>query len=511
MNQVDTSLVQALESEIAQFSPQIDISSVGEVIEVGDGIALIQGLQNATMGEILSFPHNLKGLVLNLNVDTIGVILLGDYLQLKQGDKVKPTGQLLSVGASPALIGRVINPLGEPLDGLAELKYDRFMPMEHLAPSVVDREGVNEPLQTGILAIDSMIPIGRGQRELIIGDRSTGKSALALTTIINQKETGVICIYVAIGQKQSFIAQTIATLDKFDALKHTLIVSAAAADSASLQYLAPYAGTAIGEYFATQGKDVLIVFDDLSKHAWAYREVSLLLRRPSGREAYPGDVFYLHSRLLERAVKFSQKNGGGSLTALPIIETQAGDLSAYIPTNVISITDGQIFLDTNMFNAGQRPAIDIGVSVSRVGGAAQLQAIKQVVGSLKIDMAQYRELAAFAQFSSDLDAKTKAKLERGMRITEILKQGWDEPLPVEQQVVLFWAVSHGFLDPVKIDSIRAWKLAYLDSVTSQQAQLLHSIKTEPKLSEAQDKELQKLVTKFNTTHSQFLITTEKET
>jgi F-type H+-transporting ATPase subunit alpha len=501
-------LSKIIESEIKSYLPKIDVQTVGEIIEVGDGIALVEGLADATMGEILEFPHNVRGLVLNLNIDTIGVILLGDYTSLKQGDKVKPTGQLLSIGASSELIGRVINPLGDPLDGLPIPKIDKLMPLEKIAPTVVDREPVKEPLQTGILAVDSMIPIGRGQRELIIGDRSTGKSSMALTSIINQKAGDVLCIYVAIGQKQSFIAQTISTLEKYGAMKHTIIVSASASEPAALQYLAPYAGCAVGEYFAQKGKDVLIVYDDLSKHAWSYREVSLLLRRPSGREAYPGDVFYLHSRLLERAVKFNQKLGGGSLTAIPIIETQAGDLSAYIPTNVISITDGQIFLDTNMFNAGQRPAIDIGISVSRVGGNAQLKSIKQVVGSLKIDMAQFRELAAFAQFSSDLDPKTKAKLERGQRITEILKQGWEEPIPVEQQVVLFWAVSKGYIDQVKLDSIRDWKIAYLEHFVSHHQKLLQLISKEKKLSQAEDNELDKIAAKFNDTHSQFFIETE---
>ncbi len=503
-------IAKALEAEIQQFSPQIDLESQGEVIEVGDGIALVQGLNEARMGEILEFPHGIKGLVLNLNQDSIGVILLGDSNLLMQGDKVKPTGRLLSINASDSLMGRVINPLGEPLDGLAPIKADQYMPLEKIAPIVIDREPVTQPLQTGIMAIDSMIPVGRGQRELIIGDRSTGKSAIALTSIINQKDNGVICVYVAIGQKQSFIAQTISTLEKFKALNHTIIVSAAAADSASLQYLAPYAGCAVAEYFAQKGKDVLIVYDDLSKHAWAYREVSLLLRRPSGREAYPGDVFYLHSRLLERAVKFNQKLGGGSITALPIIETQAGDLSAYIPTNVISITDGQIFLDANMFNAGQRPAIDVGTSVSRVGGSAQLKCIKQVVGSLKIDMAQFRELAAFAQFSSDLDAKTKAKLERGQRITEILKQGWDEPLPVEVQTVIFWAITKGYLDQVVITSVRDWKKAFIEHVVSRHQALLASILAEKKLTEAHESKLQAVVEKFNQTHSQFLITVDDQ-
>lgn len=509
MNQA-LDISEAIEAEIKKYHPQLNVQTVGEILEIGDGIALIQGLHEAVMGEILSFPHGVRGVVLNLNVDTIGVVILGNYALLKQGDPVKPTGRLLTINASESLIGRAINPLGDPLDGLGKIKTGALMPLERIAPGVIDREPVNIPLQTGILAIDSMIPIGRGQRELIIGDRSTGKSAIALTTIINQSSSEVICIYVSIGQKQSFVAQTMATLDKFQALKHSIIVSATANDPAALQYLAPYAGCAVAEYFADKGKDVLIVYDDLSKHAWSYREVSLLLRRPSGREAYPGDIFYLHSRLLERSMKLNQSHGGGSITALPIIETQAGDLSAYIPTNVISITDGQIFLDSNMFNAGQRPAIDIGISVSRVGGAAQRKSIKQVVGSLKIDMAQYRELAAFAQFSSDLDPKTKAKLERGQRITEILKQGWDEPLAVEKQVALFWIVSRGMVDNVKIDLVRDFKDAYLEYLSVHHAKLLKHLAEASSLTDPLEKELKEVTTAFLEKYPQYLINSDAD-
>jgi F-type H+-transporting ATPase subunit alpha len=488
---------------IKSFTRELKPLEEGTVVEYGDGIARISGLAHAQLGEILEFSEGSRGLILNLNKDLIGSIILGDPSSLKVGDTVKTTGLLLSVPASDELLGRVIAPLGEPLDGKPAPKIDKYMPLEKVAPGVIAREPVDTPLQTGIKTIDSMIPIGRGQRELIIGDRATGKSAIALTTIINQKSEDVICIYVAIGQKRSFVAQTINTLQKFGAMDNTIIVSASASDSATLQYLAPYAGCAIGEYFVSKGKNVLIVYDDLSKHAWAYREVSLLLRRPSGREAYPGDVFYLHSRLLERAVKLNKEHGGGSLTALPIIETQAGDLSAYIPTNVISITDGQIFLDTNMFNSGQRPAVDIGISVSRVGGSAQIKAMKQVVGSLKIDMAQFRELAAFSQFASDLDVKTKAQLDRGMRITEILKQGWDEPMPVTHQISLFWAVSNGFIDKIKLEHVKTWEYAFIDLIKTKYGKLLTEIATEKKLSDKMTSELKNICESFNQSHAEW--------
>ncbi|OGV95826.1 F0F1 ATP synthase subunit alpha [Microgenomates group bacterium RBG_16_45_19] len=459
-------------------------TQAGTIIRVGDGIALISGLSEARMSELLLFPGGVRGLVLNLNQDSIGVVILGSDLHLKAGDSVWHTDQQLSIPASKQLLGRVITPLGDPLDGGDPIVPDQIMPLERLAPGVIDRQPVSEPLQTGIKAIDSMIPIGQGQRELIIGDRSTGKSAIVLTTMINQQAENVICIYVAIGQKRSFVAQTIDTLKRFNAMPYSIIVSASASDPAPLQYLAPYAGCAIGEYFAQKGLHALVIYDDLSKHAWAYREMSLLLRRPSGREAYPGDVFYLHSRLLERAVKYSTKQGGGSLTALPIIETQAGDISAYIPTNVISITDGQIFLDTDMFNAGQRPAVNLGISVSRVGGAAQIKAMKQVVGSLKIDMAQFRELAAFAQFSSDLDPQTRSQLERGQRITEILKQGWDEPTPVEDQVAVFHAAATGLIDQVQINLVKTWETKYLAFLHHHHADLLKTIHSQKTLSPA---------------------------
>lgn len=500
-----TPLTARLQAKIAAIQTVPEITEQGSIIEVGDGIAQISGLPHLSLGEIIEFPHQLKGLALNLNADSVGAIIMGETRKLNAGDWAHGTGQLLSIPVSKSLLGRIVSPLGDPLDGLSPIKVDTFAPIEKIAPGVIQREGVNQPLQTGVKAVDSMIPIGLGQRELIIGDRNTGKSALALSTIINQKDSNVICIYVAIGQKQSFVAQTIETLNRFDALKHSIIVSASASDPAALQFLAPYAGCAIGEYFAQKGQNALIIYDDLSKHAWAYREVSLLLRRPSGREAYPGDVFYLHSRLLERAVKYNQKHGGGSLTALPIIETQAGDVSAYIPTNVISITDGQIFLDTDMFNAGQRPAINLGISVSRVGGAAQIKAMKQVVGSLKIDMAQFRELAAFAQFSSDLDPKTKAQLERGQRITEILKQGWDEPLPVSIQIVIFWAISHGFLDQIKISHCKEWEQNLISFLNQKGPSLLTEIISKGQLTSDHEKQLTNILKLFNRSQNHLML------
>lgn len=503
-----TTITKKYQTQLQQINSKVSPEPAGKIIEVGDGIAIVDGLNQVVANEIVSFPNNIKGVALNLNKESVGVIVLGDDQLLKQGDVVKPTGDLLSIGVSDQVLGRVIDSLGNPLDGKQPITVKSRMPLEKIAPGVVDRAPVTQPLQTGVKAIDSMIPIGKGQRELLIGDRSTGKTSIALSTIINQQGQDVICIYVVIGQKRSLVAQTIGFLEKHDALKYTTIVSATASDPASMQYLAPYAGVAIAEYFAAQGKHVLVVYDDLTKHAWAYREVSLLLRRPSGREAYPGDVFYLHSRLLERAVKLSDKKGGGSITALPIIETQAGDVSAYIPTNVISITDGQIFLDTGMFNSGQRPAIDLGISVSRVGGSAQIKAMKQVVGSLKIDMAQFRELAAFAQFSSDLDKKTKAQLERGQRITQILKQGWEEPLPVELQIVVFWAIQHDYLDQVIIDQVKTWEEAFIKYMSEEHKKILTSILKEQKITDELEKELHAAVTKFNQAHQNLMLTTE---
>lgn len=439
---------------------------VGSIISVGDGIATLSGLSNCMMGEILEFPGHVFGLALNLNADTVGAVLLGSYQHLKEGDEVTATGRIMSVPVGPELLGRVVNALGEPIDGKPSPRTTKTLPVESIAPGVITRESVTVPVQTGIVAIDAMIPIGRGQRELIIGDRGIGKSSIAITTIINQKKEKLKCIYVCIGQKRSFVAQLVNTLEKYGAMEYSTVVAATASDPASMQFIAPYAATAMGEYFAQNGQDALIVYDDLSKHAWAYRELSLLLRRPSGREAYPGDVFYLHSRLLERSVRLNKDHGGGSLTALPIIETQAGDVSAYIPTNVISITDGQIYLEADLFHSGFKPAVNAGLSVSRVGGAAQLKTMKQVSGKMRLDLAQYRELAAFAQFASDLDEKTKAQLDRGARVSEILKQGWDQPIEVYDQVILVWGVTEGFADDVEVKGMGAWKESILNALSS---------------------------------------------
>jgi F-type H+-transporting ATPase subunit alpha len=427
---------------------------------VGDGIALISGLQSAMAGELVEFTKNgTLGIVLNLTQENVGIIIMGEYSDIEEGDLVRSTQRIAAVPVGDALIGRVINAVGQPIDGKGAIETDRFRSVERIAPGVILRQPVNTPVQTGVTAIDSLIPIGRGQRELIIGDRQTGKTAIAIDTIINQKGKDLICIYVAIGQKQSSVAQVVAILEKYGAMEHTVVVSASASDPAALQYLAPFAGCAIGEEFMEQGKDALIVFDDLSKHAQAYRQVSLLLRRPPGREAYPGDVFYLHSRLLERAARLADEHGGGSLTALPVIETQAGDVSAYIPTNVISITDGQIFLESDLFYAGIRPALNVGISVSRVGGAAQTRAMKKVAGRLKLELSQYRELAAFAQFGSDLDASTQRQLDRGRRLTELLKQPQYQPLPLDKQVMSLWAAGNGFVDKVPVQHVKAWEAA----------------------------------------------------
>ncbi len=486
-----------ISKEISALKIPIQTKTVGEIIEVGDGIAKIGGLSGAMYSELLELPRETMGIVLNLEKDNIGAIILGESDHLKEGDEVKSTGKLLTVPVGNQLIGRVVDPLGRPLDGKSIPGNCEQYPVERIAPGVITRQPVNTPLQTGIKAIDSMIPIGRGQRELIIGDRKTGKSAIPLTTIINQQKENVVCIYVAIGQKASFVARLVDTLEKFGAMKHTIVVSATASSPAALQFIAPYAGCAMGEYFADHGKDALIIYDDLSKHAWAYREVSLLLRRPSGREAYPGDIFYLHSRLLERACKLNDKFGGGSLTALPIIETQAGDLSAYIPTNIISITDGQIYLEPDLFYAGTRPAINVGLSVSRVGGAAQIKAMKQVAGKLRMDFAQYTELAAFAQFSSDLDESTQAQLDRGARITEILKQGWEEPMPVTDQVLVIWAVTNGYVDEVEMAKIKTWEKNYLEYINTKYASIVDEIRAEKKLSEKLEKKIAQATAKFN--------------
>jgi F-type H+-transporting ATPase subunit alpha len=446
-----------IRQQIENFDTSMTVSEVGTVIKVGDGIAEIHGLEKVMAGELIEFPHDVRGLALNLEEDKVGAVLFGDFQKIKEGDEVKRTNRIMSVPVGDAMIGRVIDALGNPIDGKGEIITSEFNSIEKIAPGIIDRQPVKEPLQTGLKAIDAMVPIGRGQRELIIGDRQTGKTAVAIDAIINQKGKDVICIYVAIGQKASTVAQVRQRLEENGAMDYTIIVNASASDPAAMQFLAPYAGVAIGEYFRDNGRHALTIYDDLSKQAAAYREISLLLRRPPGREAYPGDVFYLHSRLLERAAKMSDARGGGSLTSLPIIETQAGDISAYIPTNVISITDGQIFLESDLFNSGVRPAINVGNSVSRVGGSAQIKAMKQVAGTLRIDLAQYRELAAFAQFGSDLDKSTQNQLERGKRLTEILKQPQYQPMPVENQVLIIWTVTNGLADDVAVEDLKRFE------------------------------------------------------
>ena len=451
-------IVSAIKQQIQQFGMPVSMVDIGTVIEVGDGIARIHGLAAAKYNELLQFPNEIIGIALNLEEDSVAAIIVDDYSKIKEGDEVRCTGRIAEVPVGNALISRVVDPLGRPLDGKGSIKTDKTRPIERVAPNVTLRESVDTPVQTGIKAIDSLIPLGRGQRELIIGDRSTGKTVITLDTIINQKRGDLICIYVAIGQKTSKVARVVATLESHGAMEHTIVVAANASDAVALQYLAPYAGCAMGEEFMEQGKDALLIYDDLSKHGWAYRQLSLLLRRPPGREAYPGDVFYLHSRLLERAAKYAPEYGGGSLTALPIIETQAGDVSAYIPTNVISITDGQIYLETDLFNAGQRPALNVGLSVSRVGSAAQTKAMKQVAGKLRLELAQYRELAAFAQFgTTELDKATRTQLERGQRITEILKQPQYSPMPLEKQVMILYAAINGYLDDIPVDKVTAFE------------------------------------------------------
>src|SRR6187549_1171612 len=446
-----------IRDQIGSFAVHVDVAEVGTVISIGDGISRVHGIERAMAGEMIEFPHGVFGIALNLEEDSVGAVLLGDFTEIKEGDQVKRTGRIISVPVGDEMLGRVVNALGQPIDGKGPIQTKQSLPIERIAPGVVDRQPVKEPLQTGLKAIDGMVPIGRGQRELIIGDRQTGKTAVAVDTIINQRGKGVICIYNAIGQKQSTVAQVVRTLEEYDAMSYTIVVAASASDPAPMLYISPYSACAIGEYFRDSGRHALVVYDDLSKHAQAYREISLLLRRPPGREAYPGDVFYLHSRLLERAAKLNTAQGGGSLTALPIIETQAGDLSAYIPTNVISITDGQIFLESDLFHQGVRPAINVGNSVSRVGGSAQIKAMRQVAGTLRLDLAQYRELAAFAQFGSDLDKSTQAQLNRGRRLVEILKQPQYQPLPVEKQVVIIYAATKGFIDAVPVEDLRRYE------------------------------------------------------
>jgi len=472
-----------LREQIKDYRAGVLESEIGTVISVGDGIARIHGLDNAMAGELLDFPHGVKGIALNLEEDNVGAVLFGEYTRIGEGDTVQRTKRIMSVPVGEALVGRVVNALGEPLDDRGPITTTEFSPLERLAPGVIDRQPVKESLQTGLKSIDAMIPIGRGQRELIIGDRQTGKTAIVIDTIINQKNTDVISIYVAIGQKRSTVAQVVKTLSDYDALDRTIVVSASASDPATMQYIAPYCGCAMGEYFRDHGQHSLVIYDDLSKHAAAYREISLLLRRPPGREAFPGDVFYLHSRLLERGAKLSAENGGGSLTALPIIETQAGDISAYIPTNVISITDGQIFLESDLFHAGIRPAIHVGTSVSRVGGNAQIKAMRQVAGTLRLELAQYRELAAFAQFGSDLDKATLAQLARGERLTEILKQGQYQPLNVVRQVLIIFAGTQGFTDDLEVAEIRAFEQGLYQFMDSSRSSLVQRITNEKVLTD----------------------------
>lgn len=485
-----------LKQQIENYEAAVEVSEVGTVITVGDGIARIYGLENAMYNELLEFSNGVMGMVMNLEEDNIGCVILGPYTDIQEGDQVKRTGRIMEVPVGEAMVGRVVNTLGQPLDGKGEIKTTEYRPVEFLAPGVITRKSVFEPMQTGLKAIDSMVPIGRGQRELIIGDRQTGKTAIAIDTIINQKGQGVTCIYVAVGQKASTVSSVVAKLEEHGAMDYTIVVSASASEPAPMLYLAPYAGAAMGEYFMYKGGAVLIVYDDLSKQAVAYRELSLLLKRPPGREAYPGDVFYLHSRLLERAAKLSEEYGGGSMTALPIIETQAGDVSAYIPTNVISITDGQIFLDTDIFNSGIRPAINVGISVSRVGGSAQIKAMKQVAGSLRMDLAQYRELAAFSQFGSDLDKATAAALTRGERMTELLKQNQYSPMDVIDQVISIFAGGNGFLDDLPLDKVLEFEKQLLQDIHTNHADIYDTLAAEKKISDETKAALKDAIKQF---------------
>lgn len=481
---------QLLREQIENFESRVKVDEVGTIISLGDGIARIHGLDKVMAGEMLEFPHGVMGLAMNLDEDQVGAVLLGDYTEISEGGQVKRTGKIMSVPVGDAMIGRVVNALGQPIDDKGPIATDKFLPVERLAPGVIDRQPVKEPMATGIKAIDSMIPIGRGQRELIIGDRQTGKTAVVLDTILNSAKNNLICVYCAIGQKRSSVAQVVQTLTEHGAMDYTIVVVASASEPAPMQYIAPYAATAIGEFFRDSGRHALVIYDDLSKHAVSYREISLLLRRPPGREAYPGDVFYLHSRLLERSAKLSKELGGGSLTALPIIETQAGDVSAYIPTNVISITDGQIFLETDLFNSGIRPAVNVGLSVSRVGFSAAAKATKQVGATLKLDLAQYRELAAFAQFGSDLDKVTLSQLNRGQRLTELLKQKQFAPLTMEKQVIILYAGTAGLLDDVKVESVRDFEEGLYPYMEGVQAAVLNDIATKKTL----DDDLKKRMT-----------------
>ena len=496
MNLRPEEISSVIKEQIERYSSQLDVSDVGTVIQVADGIARVHGLENAMQGELLQFPGDVYGMVLNLEEDNVGVVLLGSASNIEEGDIVKTTGRVVEVPVGDALLGRVVNSLGQPIDGKGPVQTDKFRKIERVASGVITRKSVDTPLQTGIKAIDSMVPIGRGQRELIIGDRQTGKTAIAIDTIINQKGQNVKCIYVAIGQKASTVANIVKTLEEFGAMAYTTVVVSTASDMAPLQYIAPYSGCAIGEEWMENGEDVLVVYDDLSKHATAYRTLSLLLRRPPGREAYPGDVFYLHSRLLERAVRMSDEYGGGSLTALPIIETQAGDVSAYIPTNVISITDGQIYLETEMFNSGFRPAVNAGLSVSRVGGAAQIKAMKKIAAPIRTELAQYRELASFAQFGSELDADTKEKLAQGERIKEVLKQPQYQPMPVQYQVIIIYAVTKRFLLDVPVEDITRFEKEFFDYLDTKHPEIPAAIAEEKVISDATEEKLVKALNDF---------------
>ncbi len=492
-------IIEQLKKQIAGYKAEIQTEKVGKVLEIGDGVARISGLAEVMASEMLEFENGTMGVALNLEEDRIGAMILGSFEEIKEGDEVKSTGRILSVPVGENLIGRVVNPLGEALDGQGEIKAEKFYPVEKIAAGVIERKSVTVPVQTGIKAIDSMIPIGRGQRELIIGDRQTGKTAIAIDAIINQKGKDLICIYVAIGQKESKVARIVAELKKHQALEHTIVVLAGSSDPAPLSFIAPYTGCAMGEYFMDQGKDVMIIYDDLSKHAWAYRQISLILRRPPGREAYPGDIFYLHSRLLERSARLSEDFGGGSITALPIIETQAGDVSAYIPTNVISITDGQIYLESDLFYKGVRPALNIGLSVSRVGSSAQIKAMKKVAGKLRLDLAQFRELEAFAQFSSDLDEKTRAQIERGKRTVEILKQNQYVPMPVENQIAILYALTQGFLDDVEVEKIKEFESDFHDFFNGQKKEVLELIVQKEELNDEIVEKLNSAIKEFKET------------
>ncbi|MFC1897049.1 F0F1 ATP synthase subunit alpha [Chloroflexota bacterium] len=487
----------AIRQQILQFDETVTMTDVGIVTESGDGVVRISGLSRAKYNELLQFPRGIMGIAFNLESHSVAAIIIGDYTQIKEGDEVRCTGRIAEVPVGEALIGRVVNPLGQPLDAKGVIKTERIRPVERVAPGISTRKSVDTPIQTGIKAIDCLIPIGRGQRELIIGDRSIGKTAIAIDTIINQSGSDLTCIYVAIGQKTSKVSQVVATLETYGAMEHTIVVAANAADSVAMQYLAPYAGCAIGEEFMEQGKDALIIYDDLSKHAWSYRQLSLLLHRPPGREAYPGDIFYLHSRLLERAAKYDDEHGGGSLTALPIIETQAGDISAYIPTNVISITDGQIYVETDLFNAGVRPALNIGLSVSRVGSAAQTQAMKQVAGRLRLELAQYRELTAFTQFgTTELDRATRNQLERGQRITGILKQPQYLPMPLEKQVMILYAAINGYIDDVSLDKVGDFEASFHKFMEFSHSQIGTAIIKEKEISAKTEEALKAAIVEF---------------